>query len=221
MNKTNSKREWTTCTECKSAVLKPFIQASGLCKVCDARRLSKIITVPAERSTDLREASADFGVELGYWKAEYDTDMGDFYAIGEKLTRDDISALQAHETLIDADGNTILVADLGMTADDHHAGKKKTNDLEAQADALLAYADAHAEVLALGQTDPVQMLMNKARMAFGLELVKNGSQPKLATDKQTWTLVTVLGHDKALIRQARLSISEASRLMQRGPTWKK
>jgi hypothetical protein len=66
--------------------------------------------------------------------------------------------------------------------------------------------------------DPAQFLMNKARQSIGMDLRDCKAEYTPATDKQLNALAT-LGHDKDMLPKMKLTVSEASRLLQKGPKW--
>jgi hypothetical protein len=77
--------------------------------------------------------------------------------------------------------------------------------------------NAEQDRLAKSQ-DPAQFLMNKARQSVGIDLRDYKAEYTPATDLQLGGLAK-LGHNPADLPKMKLTVAEASRLMQRGPKW--
>jgi hypothetical protein len=203
-------RNFEVCPACNvMALAATFNPKSGLCKVCDAKRLASVTYITRETvAPELNELVPDFGYDQD---TSIDNETGDI-------------------TELDSDGERIVV-DQAMSSEEAKAAAAKSRALEMQADALLARIDARiqANLAAFAEwaewycrlketTDPLQFLANKVREANYVELrdIKDGFAA--ATPGQVAALVRI-GWDADDVRAMKLTIAEASRLLQRGPRW--
>lgn len=213
MSTTFEVRKWLKCGKCGSATLASFIQASGLCKVCDARRLAEAMPVvhrmdhDGKRGEDAERTSLE---SMGLDTLHIDDDA-DHVVYDEDGNIDEEATRDAQELAREKAARSSRIV----------GSKLRTKQLEEEADALLEADAAEQRIRELGQADASQFLVNKARDYFGIELIdiRFGRPDQPATIKQLATLVK-LGHDELLVKQARLSLPEASRILQRGPRWK-
>lgn len=198
-------RIWKTCKVCNSATLQAFINPeSGLCKVCDAKRLEKAVYIPGVKTLQDENSQAleDMGLDQ---VRHYDAD-------GQVIAEADLAN---HEVFFDAEGNETEGPE-GQFA--HGSGSKK-NRLEAEADKILSLAEqieaAQAKLNELeSSTDMKQIMMNKARKTAGLPLrsYKDAFHP--ATIDQCELLVR-MRWEESVIDNALLTVTEASLLISR------
>lgn len=208
--KISSPRNFEVCPSCNIMALAATINpASGLCKTCDAKRLATVTYITRETvAPEMHELKPDFG---------YDQDTN-------------LDLETGAITELDQDGDEILV-DEAMSKDDMTAATQKAQRLERMADALLqredarlsanmaAFADWAAWYCGLKEsTDPAQQAANAAREAnyVGLRDLRDGFAP--ATTGQFLALKK-LGWPADAVAAMKLTIAEASRLLQRGPRW--
>lgn len=206
----NTNRTWANCKQCNSAVISTHINPkSQLCKVCDSYRLTKIVYVTRETNApELNQLAPDFG---------FDQDLT-------------IDGETGFITELDKDGNEMLI-DTMMTSDDVQATTRHNAELEKRATALLAKIEADQQATReafaawaqwycdlKASKDVVQVLANNAREAnyVWLRDVKDGYA---AASKAQVAAMIKLGWDKDVVRNMRLTIAEAARLLQRGPRW--
>ncbi len=203
-------RNFEVCPACNiMAIAATFNPKSGLCKVCDAKRLATVTYITRETvAPEMNELVPDFGYDQDI---SIDNETGDI-------------------TELDSDGERVVI-DQAMSSEEARAADLKTRRLLAQADALLARVDAriNANMAAFAEwaewyckltatKDPVQFLANKTREANYVELrdIKDGYAA--ATAGQVAALCRI-GWDANDVRNMKLTIAEASRLLQRGPRW--
>ncbi len=207
---TKTKREWAECKTCKSAVIKSYLNpVRGMCKVCEARELELEITARdqaynREGVNETRDAA---------YEAEATAAMGLDEGEDKLLREEDENDAAAQWLKRNADGDVTEVIETDMTRRERGRLEAKSRQLDLFAAEWLASQDALAK-----STDPAQFVMNKARLAAKLELRAAKDEFRAASAKQIATLIK-LGWDKDQLRQMKLTIAEASGLMQRGPTW--
>lgn len=198
-NMNNNNRTWSTCAKCESAVIESFLNPkSRLCKVCDAQRLKDVTYVQLPTSApELNAIDVDFGTEQ---ELDIDQETGEI----KQLT----------------DEGSMEVIDRQMTREETSALRKRAKALEDAADAFLAKAEKNpniAQDLLRASTDPAQFIMNKVRDAAGIELRDVKAQYTPATKRQVEALKKLGWTDQVV--SGKLSVSDASRILQRGPKW--
>ncbi len=194
---------WSTCAKCESAVIARFLNPkTRLCKVCDAYRLKEGYVQRPTAAPDMHAVKADHGQEQEVIRYSENAELdGTVYSFTE-----------------DTDGNVTIV-DAEMGTAEKKALADRARKLEQRADRFLAQAE-NAELLQQmlkESKDPAQFIMNKVRIEAGLALrpVKEAFTP--ATTRQT-TALKKLGWENQVL-SGKLSVSDASRLLQRGPKW--
>lgn len=208
---TKTARKFLTCTACDSAVLAQFINPkSKLCKVCDARRLERDVYIAPEREL-LHDSDANVS-DLGL-----DNDTMFDAETGEWFTLDEMGERIVVESTMTSDERS-SVSRIARLRDDEAARWLESQEARI-AENLQAFAAWTAWYCRLKETtDPVQFLANKTREANYVELrdLKDGYAH--ASDGQVRALVK-LGWDSDDVRKMKLTVAEASRLLQRGPRW--
>jgi len=203
-------RNFEVCPACNiMAIAATFNPKSGLCKTCDAKRLATVTYITRETvAPDMHVLPVDFG---------YDEDMTIDHETG------DITAL-------DSDGER-FVFDQTMTSEESRAADLRAKRLMQQADALLARIDAkiQANLAAFAEwadwyckliatKDSAQFLSNKTREANYVNLRDINDGFTSASLGQVAAL-SKIGWAADDVRNMKLTIAEASRLLQRGPRW--
>jgi pyruvate-formate lyase len=166
-----------------------------MCVICDARRLRDVVFVPTEKSFQPDNVdSPDFGQTRDY---DFDQETGEFYELDENNER--------------------IVIEETMLFDERAKDAKRSRQLEAQADKILAEAELIQNQEAI---DPLLAFANKVRAKHGLHWINLKSFRLKMSDRQAQALMR-LGWLESDLRVMKLSVADASRLLQRGPLWLK